>query len=82
MEIFLNTLPDGRTFLQLTNLSGFNGVTMEQHLPIHGVTVTLPAAFTRVTALDGLPVPQLTCDNGQTTLSFAPLALYQAYVLE
>ena len=82
VEIFLNTLPDGRTFLQLCNLSGFNGVTMEKHLPIHDVTVTLPADYAKVTALDGLPAPQLVCENGQTKLAFAPLNLYQAYVLE
>ena len=82
VEIFLNTLPDGRTFLQLCNLSGFNGVTMEKHLPIHDVHLTLPAEYKRVTALDGQPAPKLLCADGKTELSFAPLGLYQAYVLE
>ena len=29
-ELFLHTLPDGRTLLQLINLTGWNGMTMER----------------------------------------------------
>lgn len=41
VEIFLHRLPDGRQLLQLLNLSGFNGMTVEEPHEIHGVSVTV-----------------------------------------
>ena len=80
-EIFLNTLPDGRTFLQIINLSGFNGVTFEPCIPLHGVTVTLPKAYENVTPVDAAHPPKLTVQQGKTTLELPPLTRYQAYIL-
>lgn len=82
VEIFLQTLPDGRTLLQLINLSGFNGVTMEKCIPIHDVQVTLPMAVNGVTPVDSAPAPQWQVRDGNTQLHLPPLGRYQAYVLE
>ena len=80
-EIFLNTLPDGRTFLQILNLSDFNGVTFEPCIPLHGVTVTLPKPYETVTPVDAAQPPKLTVQQGKTTLELPPLTRYQAYIL-
>ncbi len=82
VEIFEHALPDGRTLLQLINLSGFNGMTMEAPLAIADVTVTLPAPYTRAQSLTAAPAPQLErAQDGGTRLRFAPLERYQAFVL-
>ena len=41
-ELFLHTLPDGRTLLQLINLTGWNGMTMEKALPLSDIRISLP----------------------------------------
>lgn len=78
IEVFDSLLPDGRTLLQLINVSGFNGVTMEDCIPVSGVEMELPGAFSKVLPLGDVPAPQL-CQN---KLCFAPLKRYQAFVLE
>jgi len=82
VEVFLHRLPDGRRLIQLINLSGFNGTTMERCIPIHGVHVTLPEHLVQVLPLDGAPAPQLSWREGRTTLRFVPLTRYQAFIAE
>ena len=41
VEIFLHTLPDGRKFLQLLNLSGTDGMTVDEPLPIYDIRVNI-----------------------------------------
>lgn len=80
-EIFLNTLPDGRTLLQILNLSGFNGVTFAPCIPLHGVHVTLPGNYASALSVDGAPAPELAVQSGSTTLTLPPLGRYQAFIL-
>lgn len=82
VEVFWNGLPDGRMFLQLLNLSGFNGVTVEPCIPVPNVEICLPCAVTGVHPLEGAPQPAVEAGGAQTRLRFAPLARYQAFVLD
>ena len=82
VEVFWNGLPDGRMFLQLLNLSGFNGVTVEPCIPVPNVEVCLPCAVTGVHPLEGAPQPAIEAGGAQTRLRFASLARYQAFVLD
>lgn len=74
VEVFWNGLPDGRMFLQLLNLSGFNGVTVEPCIPVPNVEICLPCAVTGVHPLEGAPQPAVEAGGAQTRLRFAPLA--------
>ena len=82
VEVFWNALPQGGTLLQLINLSGFSGTTVDPCVPVHGVQVTLPRAVRRVRPLDDAPQPELSAQDGRTRLRFGPLDRYQAFVLE
>jgi len=55
VELFWNRTPKGEGFLQLLNLSGFNGVTWAQPLPVGPIRVRLKGfgAVSDVTALKG-----------------------------
>ena len=80
-ELFLHTLPDGRTLLQLINLTGWNGMTMEKALPLSDIRISLPGEFDRVSSLDGAALPQLSHKDGRTELLLNAERLYQGYLL-
>ncbi len=81
VEIFWHGLPDGRTILQLLNLSGFNGLGVEPCLPVPDVEIALPCQVLSVQPLEGAPAPDIRPANEGTLLRFAPLGRYQAFLL-
>ena len=57
-------------------------VTVEPCIPVPNVEICLPCAVTGVHPLEGAPQPAVEAGGAQTRLRFAPLARYQAFVLD
>ena len=80
VEIFLNKIGEGECLLQLANLSGFNGTTFVEPLPIHdlSVRVCLPGSIRSVRALHDDTAFSL--EDG--VIKIGRLGAFAAYVLE
>ena len=42
VDAYYDGIPDGR-LIQLVNLTGFNGVSVHEPVPVHDITVNVPA---------------------------------------
>lgn len=86
VELFFNRLPEGGYLLQLLNLSGFNGVTYAEPLPIGPIRIRLRGLpeVTRIVRLgEGEPVRWSRDQEAEeTVVEVARLEQYAAYALE
>lgn len=84
VEIFFNRLNDGEYMLQLLNLSGFNGVTYHDPLPVRGIEITLPGLSGCRSALNLVEDQEVGCtsDGKGTVILIDELYDYAAVVIK
>ncbi|GIQ67238.1 hypothetical protein DUZ99_17520 [Xylanibacillus composti] len=84
VEVFFNKLDDCTYMLHLLNLSGFNGVSYSEPLPIHDLTVTLPGIGPISQArnlVDSQQAPSSVSITGNATVKVSVLEDFAAIVL-
>ncbi|NLO85803.1 MAG: hypothetical protein GX096_10320 [Clostridiales bacterium] len=80
VEMFLDDCGEG-TLLQLVNLSGFNGTTIEEPIPMAKVVIEVPFAAAQITSLNGNAV-HMEIKGESTLVTVEHLELYAAVVLK
>jgi hypothetical protein len=83
VELYANRLPSGGLMVQFINLSGFNGVTYHEPLPIHSIRVRLKnvgeADWAGAIALkSNRAIPLIVDADGSISFTLAALAAYEA----
>ncbi|WP_248926972.1 hypothetical protein [Paenibacillus hamazuiensis] len=84
VELFFDQVSDGSYLLQLLNLSGFNGVTYFEPIPVHEVQVALRGlgTMTRVRSLTDRGGISVRKEDGDLVLRLTRLDAYEAIVIE
>lgn len=81
VEMFWHRCGENRWMLQLLNLSGCNGITVEKPLPVHGITVRLNGKTPKqITEL--APAGERVARWHDKTLSVPVLETYAAFLIE
>ncbi|WFR62774.1 hypothetical protein P9222_32485 [Paenibacillus amylolyticus] len=84
VELFMNRMEDGNLLVQLLNLSGFNGTTYMEALPLYDLTIDLNNIHTSINAYSlcsskAVPIMQ---EGSVTRISLPKLARYEAIVID
>ncbi|WP_405155389.1 hypothetical protein [Paenibacillus sp. FSL K6-0108] len=84
VELFLNRTKDGNLLLQLLNLSGFNGTTYMEALPLYNLEIELHNIDPIIHAysLCSAEASSIKQDGHITTINLPKLARYDAIIIE